>query len=88
MKYSNITSLLMLVILPLNILLAQTKPGFTPIDDPNAPNYWRTGLYDIEKAIAGIKNGKVEIICLSAGGRPVYQIFYGEIGRASCRERV
>ena len=79
----------MFVIFPLNILSLQTKeennngaktekPGSVPIDDPNAPDYWRTGLDDIEKAIAGVKKGKVEIVCLSAGGRPVYQIFYGE----------
>jgi len=43
----------------------------------NAPNYWKTSLDDIEKTVAGIKKGKVERICWSAGGRPVYRIFYG-----------
>lgn len=41
------------------------------------PVYWKTGLDDIEKTIVGIKKGSVERICLSAGERPVYSIFYG-----------
>ena len=42
------------------------------------PDYWKTGLDDIEATVAGIKKGTVERICLSAGGRPVYRIFYGK----------
>ncbi len=43
----------------------------------DVPNYWKTGLDDIEKTIAGIKKGTVELICRSAGDRPIYSIFYG-----------
>ena len=42
------------------------------------PAYWKTGLDDVEKAVASVKKGKVERVCLSAGGRPVYRIFYGK----------
>ena len=41
------------------------------------PDYWRTGLDDIEEAVAGIRKGTVERICWSAGERPVYRILYG-----------
>ena len=44
----------------------------------DAPGYWKTGLDDIDKTVAGIRKGTVERICLSAGGRPVYRIFYGK----------
>jgi len=42
------------------------------------PSWWKTGLDDVEKTVAGVKKGKVEQVCLSAGGRPVYRIFYGK----------
>jgi len=42
------------------------------------PVYWKTSLDDVEKTVAGIKKGKVERVCLSPGGRPVYRIFYGK----------
>ena len=64
---------------------AQTgeKPSYrylTMIDEllKGVPDYWKTGLDDIETTIAGIKKGTVERICLSAGGRPVYRLFYGK----------
>lgn len=43
----------------------------------DVPKYWKTSLEDIENTIAGINKGSVDRICLSAGGRPVYRIFYG-----------
>ena len=42
------------------------------------PAFWKTGLDDVEKAVAGVRKGTVERVCLSAGGRPVYRIFYGK----------
>ena len=44
----------------------------------DVPAYWKTGLDDVEKTVAGVKKGTVERLCLSAGGRPVYRIFYGK----------
>ena len=41
------------------------------------PVYWKTTLDDIEKAVSIVRKGKVERVCLSAGGRPVYRIYYG-----------
>ena len=44
----------------------------------DVPSYWKTGLDDIEKTVASVKKGRVELLCMSAGNRPVYSIFYGK----------
>ena len=59
------------------------KPSYTYLSMMDeimkgVPDYWKTGLDDIEATIAGVRKGTVERICLSAGGRPVYRIFYGK----------
>lgn len=41
------------------------------------PEYWKSSLEDIEKSVESVKKGNVKKICDSAGGRPVYRIFYG-----------
>ena len=42
------------------------------------PNYWKTDLRDIEEAVQRVKNGTVETMGYSAGGRPIYLVRYGE----------
>ena len=62
---------------------AQTpvKPTYVNMIDEimkGVPAYWRTTLNDLERGVGYIRKGTVERVCLSAGGRPVYRIFYGK----------
>lgn len=41
------------------------------------PRYWRTTLDEIDQVIQGAKKGKKELLCVSAGGRSIYSVFYG-----------
>ncbi|MCK9478302.1 MAG: hypothetical protein M0R40_02210 [Firmicutes bacterium] len=43
----------------------------------NVPEFWKATLGDVEHMAKGVKKGQTEVICISAGGRPVYRIFYG-----------
>ena len=42
------------------------------------PAYWKTTLEDLEKTVSDVQKGTVERVCQSAGGRPVYRIYYGK----------
>ena len=44
----------------------------------NIPVYWKSRLEDVEEALKLVKGGKVTKPCVSAGGRPIYMIEYGE----------
>lgn len=71
----------MMMTICLAIVNPSVSSGTTTVPDEVSevtPGYWKTGLDDIEKTVAGIRKGAVERVCLSAGGRPVYQIFYGK----------
>jgi len=78
------TKILFLLLFAASITVqAQTpvKPTYVNMMDEimkGVPAYWKTTLDDIEKAVVGVKKGTVERVCLSAGGRPVYRIFYGK----------
>jgi len=42
------------------------------------PAYWQGSVRDTERVVNSVKKGKVSILCMSAGKRPVYLIEYGE----------
>ena len=78
-------TLLLLLFVACMTIQAQVKekPNLTYLNmmdeiRKGVPAYWKTGLDDVEKTVASVKKGKVERVCLSAGGRPVYRIFYGK----------
>lgn len=52
------------------------------------PIYWKTTLEDVEETLKLVKKGTVTQIATSAGGRPIYQIEYGQsnvkMGTANC----
>ncbi len=44
----------------------------------SVPGYWKTSLEDIETTAARVKKGTARLLCMSAGNRPVYGMFYGK----------
>lgn len=52
------------------------------------PAWWLSTLSDVEETLKLVKRGKVSVIAHSAGGRPVYQIEYGQsnvkFGKTNC----
>ena len=44
----------------------------------NIPVYWKTTLEDVEETLKLVKNGKVTKPYVSAGGRPIYMVEYGQ----------
>lgn len=44
----------------------------------SVPGYWKTSLEDIETTAARVKKGTTRLLCMSAGNRPVYGMFYGK----------
>lgn len=42
------------------------------------PKFWLTELSDVEDVLKIVKKGEYSKLCTSAGGRPVYGIFYGK----------
>lgn len=42
------------------------------------PAFWKGSLEDIENSVKQVKNGKVQLLCNSAGGRNIYLVEYGE----------
>ena len=40
--------------------------------------FWVTGIEDIEKMLSQVKRGVVRELCLSAGGRSIKTVTYGE----------
>ncbi|MGV8090401.1 MAG: M14 family zinc carboxypeptidase [Mangrovibacterium sp.] len=49
-----------------------------PKNNPDIPAYFKSKLTDIEDELTHIKKGNVKLITESAGGLPVYAVFYGE----------
>jgi hypothetical protein len=46
--------------------------------NPPVPEFWKSSLEDVEKALASVRHGAVETIATSAGEHPVYVVRYGE----------
>ncbi len=44
----------------------------------NIPVFWKTRLDEVEETLKLVKCGKVTQPCVSAGGRPIYMVEYGE----------
>jgi hypothetical protein len=42
------------------------------------PDYWKGDVSDVEQLVSALCRGRVEKICVSYGGRPVYRIHYGK----------
>jgi hypothetical protein len=50
-------------------------------DPPNPtdiPDFYKSKLSDIDKEIMNLKTGKSKVVAISAGGLPVYAVYYGE----------
>ena len=66
------------------LLISRDSYCQVPIDAGDPPNrtdipgFYKSRLSDIEAEIATLKIGKSEVITASAGGLPVYAIYYGE----------
>ena len=53
------------------------EPGDPP-NNTNIPSFFKSKLSDVEIELDNIVKGNVKAIAISAGGRPVYAVFYGE----------
>ncbi|RIH65471.1 hypothetical protein D1164_10145 [Mariniphaga sediminis] len=49
-----------------------------PPNNTDLPEFFKSGLSDIEDELKLVKHGKVETIATSPGGFPVYAVYYGE----------
>jgi len=55
------------------------EPDLKWIESLNeVPDFWKGSLEDIEQVLGTVKRGRVTLGCLSAGGRKVYMVEYGQ----------
>ena len=80
MKTKILSSLLISAFLTVQAQVVDKPTYLNMMNDilKGVPSWWKTTLDDVEKTVASVKKGKVEQVCLSAGGRPVYRIIYGK----------
>lgn len=56
--------------------LAMARPATGPL-----PDFWRSRVSDVDRAIAGLKKGRARLLAKSVGGRNIHLVVYGERDR-------